>query len=293
MSCSRKHPRCPLTGSVIRMSVRVWAVALPAIWAASPASTQETCNLVPLDTGAVHACASGEGPVTVVLAAGAGQTSSTWSALVPDITSSARVVTFDRPGLGRSPPSRPPRTPTRIAHELHAVLEALGSPEQLVLVGHSMGGVHVLRYATLYPERVAGVLLLDTPSAGFEQRRLALLTPSERDSRRQMLEEGLARAPEGVRFEREGAQDDSEWDFAAFPDAIPITVIAADTQDFGDLGSQADHRLLWVEGSREWLSLSRHSRLVIAEGSGHMVHHERPEMVLDQVLTMVREVRGR
>ena len=270
-----------------RVKISIWALALPAVWLATSASAQEECRLVPLETGAVHACVFGEGPVTVVLAAGAGQTSGTWNALVPRLASSVRVVTFDRPGLGQSPPSRSPRTPTQIGRELHAVVKSLDLAGPLILVGHSIGGVHVLRYATMYPRQVAGLVILDTPPPGFERNRLVLLTPPEREERQRLLERGLANAPEVVRLEREGAHNLVEWDFSAFPGTVPVAVVVADSQDFGNLGSQAAHRRLWVEGSREWVGLSTSARLTIAEGSGHMVHHDRPEMVLSQVLAMI------
>jgi pimeloyl-ACP methyl ester carboxylesterase len=269
------------------VNTRTWFFALSATWLATSASAQEHCRLVPLQTGAVHACVVGRGDVTVVLAAGAGQTSRTWDDLVPRLSSSARVVTFDRPGLGRSPPGALARTPTRIAREVHEVINALAADGPLVLVGHSMGGVHVLRYATLYPERVRGVVILDTPPPGFEQSRLALLSESEREQRRRLLERGAAEAPEVVRLEREGAQGSAEWDFVDFPGSVPFAVLVADSQDFGTLGSQSAHRRLWIEGSREWLTLSRDSRLTVAEGSGHMVHHDRSDIVLGQVLAMI------
>jgi pimeloyl-ACP methyl ester carboxylesterase len=270
------------------VKIRAWAIALPAVCTASLATAHEECSLVRLETGAVHACTSGTGPVTVILAAGAGQTSRTWTPVKRSLASAARVVTFDRPGLGESPPGQSPRTPTQIARELRTVVEALNLTGPLALVGHSMGGLHVLRYATLYPEHVAGVVILDTPPPDFENRRLALLTSEEREERARVLRLGLADAPEAVRLEREGAQAASEWDFSAFPRTLPLDVVVADSQDFGDLGSAVAHRELWIEASREWLNLSVNARLTIADGSGHMVHHDRPRIVLGLVGAMIR-----
>ena len=217
--------------------------------------------------------------MTVVLAAGAGQTSRTWHGLVPELSAAARVVTFDRPGLGQSEPGAEPRTPTRIARELRSVLETLGVEGSLILVGHSMGGLHVLRYASLFPEGVAGVAILDSPPAGFEEERLELLTSSERAERVRLLENGSAQAPATVRLEREGASGAMEWDFSTFPREIPLVVVAADSQDFGDLGGAAAHRSLWVAKSQQWLGLSDRAELLVAEGSGHMVHHDRRALV--------------
>jgi pimeloyl-ACP methyl ester carboxylesterase len=151
-----------------------------------------------------------------------------------------------------------------------------------------MGGLHVLRYATLYPDNVTGVVILDTPPPGFEEGRLELLTAEEREERQRVLRLGLNSAPEAVRLEREGAQIASEWDFSAFPPTVPLEVVVADSQDFGDLGSPAAHRQLWLDASRQWLHLSVAARLTVAEGSGHMVHHDRPDVVLGLVAARVR-----
>ncbi len=286
------RPSPPQPFSKRRVTIGWWALVLVGSWVAGPASAQEECRFVTLETGAVHVCTEGAGPVTVVLAAGAGQTSRTWAPLRSSLAAGARVLTFDRPGLGESPPGEPPRTPTRIARELRAVVEALGLSGPLVLVGHSMGGVQVLRYATLYPEQVSGVVILDAPPPDFEERRLALLTSKEREARRQVLQVGLEGAPEAVRLEREGAQSPSEWDFSAFPPTLPLFVVVADSQDFGDLGSPEAHRQLWRDASREWLALSRSAHLTIADGSGHMVHHERPDIVLRAVRGMIAPGEG-
>jgi pimeloyl-ACP methyl ester carboxylesterase len=266
--------------------IRALALAVAPLWVAAPVFAQEECSLVTLATGTVHACTSGAGPVTVVLAAGAGQASRTWTSIRPSLTTSARVVTFDRPGLGQSLPGELPRTPTRIARELRTVVDSLGISGPLILVGHSMGGVHALRYATLFPEGVIGVVILDTPPPGFEERRLMLLSPEEREERQRLLRSGLVDAPETVRLEREGAQPSSEWDFSAFPHTLPLVVVVADSQDFGTLGSQTAHRQVWMDGSRSWLNLSSAARIVIAEGSGHMVHRDRPDIVLRAVAAL-------
>jgi pimeloyl-ACP methyl ester carboxylesterase len=82
--------------------------------AANSVSAQEHCRRVLVDGLGINACVSGEGPETVVLAAGAGQTSRTWGGLVPELSMTARVITFDRPGLGQSDRGLEPRTPTRM-----------------------------------------------------------------------------------------------------------------------------------------------------------------------------------
>jgi pimeloyl-ACP methyl ester carboxylesterase len=254
--------------------------------------TQEYCRRIPIDgRGVVNTCVSGEGPVTVVLAAGTGQDSRTWNSLVAELSMTARVITFDRPGLGQSDPGVEPRTPTRIARELRSLLEALGVEGSVVLVGHSMGGLHVLRYASLFPDGVVGVAMFDTPPAKFEEARRNLLTREERVERERLLEDGSSRAPPVVRQEREGAAGTTEWDFSTFPRGVPLTVLAADSQNFGDLGSATAHRELWISMSRQWVELSEDSEFVVAEGSGHMIHHDRRDLAVEAIQRLLR--RGR
>jgi pimeloyl-ACP methyl ester carboxylesterase len=123
-----------------------------------------------------------------------------------------------------------------------------------------MGGIHALRYADQYPETVAGVVLLDTPPAGFERQRMALLSAEEQGRRRAALEEGRSRAPGIVGRERDGASAE-RWSFERFPATRPLV--------------------------EQWLDLSDRGQLVIATGSGHMIHQERPGLVLDVIRMLV------
>lgn len=258
-----------------------WLVAC-----ASLAYGQERCG--PVGESSIHACLYGGGGPTIVLAAGAGQDSRTWDPLIEELIGIGRVVSFDRPGFGRSPKAEGPRTPTAIAHEIRDLLTFLGVSGPTVLVGHSMGGVHVLRYADLFPESVAGVVLLDTPPPDFERERMSLLSPEERERRLAALVEGRSRAPDVVGRERDGAASEP-WEFDRFPATKPLFVVIADSQNFGELGSQEAHRELWSRLSERWLDLSSRSELVVATGSGHMIHREHPQLVLDLIRRLVEE----
>jgi pimeloyl-ACP methyl ester carboxylesterase len=266
----------------VRRQVVLTGTALIA--AAGSAFGQERCDAV--GPHRIHTCVyAGEGP-TLVLAAGAGQDSRTWSPLLEPLRALGSVVTFDRPGLGRSPEVSGPRTPTLIARELRAALDELGVSGPVVLIGHSMGGVHALRYADLFPDDVAAVVLLDTPPPGFERDRLELLSAQEREDRRRALAEGRSRAAAVVGRERDGAAAE-RWAFDRFPAEVPLLVVVADHQDFGEVGSVEAHRDLWVRQSSQWLEMSMRAELVVAGGSGHMVHHDRPQLVVDAVARLV------
>ena len=271
-------------GRVLRQVVLVGTALIAA---AGSAFGQARCDAV--GPHRIHTCVyAGEGP-TLVLAAGAGQDSRTWSPLLEPLSALGSVVTFDRPGLGLSPDVNGPRTPTLIAWELREVLSWLGVSGPVVLIGHSMGGVHALRYADLFPEDVAAVVLLDTPPPGFERDRLGLLSAQEREDRRRALAEGRSRATAVVGRERDGAAAE-RWEFDRFPAEVPLFVVVADRQDFGAVRNVEAHRDLWVLRSSQWLEMSMSAELVVASGSGHMVHHDRPQLVVDVVARLIDRV---
>jgi pimeloyl-ACP methyl ester carboxylesterase len=71
------------------------------------------------------------------------------------------VVAYDRAGLGWSDPAPTPHDAHTSARDLHAALQAAGIPGPYVVAGHSYGGLVVRAFADLYPDEVAGMVLID------------------------------------------------------------------------------------------------------------------------------------
>ena len=103
----------------------------------------------------------GSGEPTVLFEAGIGATNLNWRHIQESIAQFTHTVSYDRGGLGWSSPCRTARTPGNIAPELHEMLRARGIKPPYILVGHSFGGLVMRRFALLYPEEVAGVVLVD------------------------------------------------------------------------------------------------------------------------------------
>ena len=72
-----------------------------------------------------------------------------------------RAVVYERPGYGWSEVADGERDIDTLAVELYKLLQSAGESGPYILVGHSFGANEVLRFAQLYPNKVAGIILLD------------------------------------------------------------------------------------------------------------------------------------
>jgi pimeloyl-ACP methyl ester carboxylesterase len=118
-------------------------------------------QLVNLGGRKVHVRRAGTSGPTVLLEAGLGSCSQDWEPVLPELARFARVIAYDRAGLGWSDAGPAPRTSPVIADELERLLGSLGEPGPFVLVGHSMGSFHVRAFAARRPDQVAAVVLVD------------------------------------------------------------------------------------------------------------------------------------
>jgi pimeloyl-ACP methyl ester carboxylesterase len=222
----------------------------------------------------LHIRITGEAGPTIVFESGQGNDSSTWRPVAGAVARFARVVVYDRAGLGKSLPLAHPTVPVTadaVAVSLHALLERAGVMPPFILVGHSLGGLYVQMYARRYPREVAGVVLIDSASvdAPPELKTRARLEPG---TAAYLEEEGVAASNEELRHA------------GPFPD-VPLTVIAA--TEHGPFFKSWEPLLMQLQ--RRLARLSPQGQLIVAHGSGHDIQADRPELVVSAIQSMVRE----
>jgi len=102
----------------------------------------------------------------------------------------ARVVLPDLRGFGESPTGDDEPSLDRMADDVAALLDRLGL-ERVVLGGLSMGGYVVMAFLRRHPERVSGVVLMDTKSGADPA--------AARENRLQVAEAVLEQGPRALR----------------------------------------------------------------------------------------------
>jgi pimeloyl-ACP methyl ester carboxylesterase len=264
------------------------AVSTAAIaTAAEPALAD---RIVDVDGAALHIRCGGErapGAPLVVLEAGAGNGADTWSNVQPSIASFARVCAYDRPTLVRGSPTRPPTpSPTAVVVTVDRLLAAAGEPPPYVLAGHSYGGMIVRLFAARFPNRVVGMILIDS-SHEDQTRRFAALDPSR------------SGPPPATAYE---AFDMDATSRALAADrwhaSIPLVVLtrAAPPQRAAPdsaAPSAAATYAVWLDLQKELATRSPRGEHVIAERSGHYIQNDEPQLVVGAVRRVVEAAMAR
>lgn len=97
----------------------------------------------------------------VVFQSGLGDDKSTWATVISQLPKSQAFFAYDRYGYGKSQATKSERNPCNIAREQHEILKAANVKPPYLLVGHSIGGLYEYVFALMYPQDVAGLILLD------------------------------------------------------------------------------------------------------------------------------------
>lgn len=105
----------------------------------------------------------GNGPV-VILIHGIASSSKSWSRLIPLISPLYRVIAIDLLGFGKSiAPANATFTLEEHVAALRHTIKSLKIRGKVTLIGHSLGGLIISRYAAIYRKEIAHVVLASPP----------------------------------------------------------------------------------------------------------------------------------
>ncbi len=261
---------------------------------------------------------SGRGSPIVVLVGGLRASADDWSisnkskpTVFSEVGKFTRVCACDRPGTpvgekpSRSDPVPQPSTAKDAVADLHALLSASGKAGPYVLVGHSYGGLIVRLYASTYPKDVSGLVLIDALSEGLQDAE----TPQQWAIQRKLIQnddpENLALYPALERID----VDRSCYQIRAAPalHPMPIVVLSADRPwgpqvpsmiAAGKLPADIPPDFGYVTDAAQKKAQERLAKLVPNEkhitntNSGHEIHKEQPQLVIDAIREVVEAVRS-
>lgn len=285
-------------------------------------------TLVHLDDYDLHLLCKGdvrEGFPVVILETALWGSYPEWYPVMNPISTVTKVCSYDRLGMGWSSPSDKPTRSVDVATDLHNLLERAGINVDVLLVGWSAGGMYVRKFYELYPDKVAGLVFVDSAHEQqyqtvtnfgtdlaliefcaavswsgigrlfnlFEPYVIESFSPSWIDEQLRLY--NRTSFCSGLLNERAGFESDLALNtqLVSLGD-LPLTVIRAGKalrlEDMGEGFNQADvdpHTHGWVRLNEEMAALSSNSVLVVAEHSGHGIPVEQPEIIVEAIKQML------
>lgn len=218
-----------------------------------------------------------------------------------------RLLQYDQRGHGRTERGEPGRaTVAQLAADLGAVIDATAPTGPVLLVGHALGGLAMLKLAqvrpALFDEHVVAVAFLSTPPRGLPPVALGMPTPASRTALltnwlvvRRMAPVKPGASPATLRYltrilaaaTKNAAIADFYPDLVAFDGQEGIVQLRRVRAVV--LCGDAD-RLIPAAHSQEMAKALADSELHILPEAGHVIGLERPQDVNGVLIGLVREV---
>jgi pimeloyl-ACP methyl ester carboxylesterase len=226
-------------------------------------------------------------PLTIVLETGGGATLASWGGLDSVLArrTHATVVAYERAGFGGSELGPPDLVPMTQVRQVAAALERLRAPSRRILIGQSYGGLMAVVHADLYRDQVAGVVLVDPMNSrfvdatgDFVHSTVPHITDPTTDSERAIAR--LVRTFGGLVAVARVAEPRIR---------APMVVITSSKS----MWNNREHEDRAWRASHEAIAAAAPGRrLVVAENSGHQIALDRPDTIIDAVVSLV-EIRNR
>ena len=156
--------------------VALLAAALPLFAQPSlPASFHATTVHSPAGAD-IFVRSGGHGPV-VVLIHGYAENSDSWAPLAADLMRDHTVIVPDLRGIGRSSIPATGYDKKTQAQDIRAVVTSLGF-DRTAVVSHDIGIMVAYAYASLFPDKVTKLVVMDAPLPGIDPWNQIIVSPA-------------------------------------------------------------------------------------------------------------------
>jgi pimeloyl-ACP methyl ester carboxylesterase len=280
---------------------------------AAPSEPTITTQMIDVGGRKLALYCAGQGSPTVVLEHGLGLEAGDFGDALAEISqnqksgepTSTRVCSYDRAGRGKSDPIAGIRTGEDFASDLDRLLAGADIDRPVVLVGHSIAGLHLRLFADRHPDDVAAMVLIDVVGPD-DARRFQKLLP--RDAGKDGPVVSQLRKDLAADLRPGHADNDERLDAATTCAQVrrtgtlgdlPLVVLTAGEKRFGRNWSEGElsdkqedqFQLAWEAIQRELPALSTNSVHIVVPNAGHIIWKDQPDVVWGAVRSAVKVAR--
>ncbi|WP_235852081.1 alpha/beta fold hydrolase [Niallia nealsonii] len=229
---------------------------------------------------------SGNGKPKIVLINGGSGPIEGWMKIITEISEFSSVFSYNRFGITGSDKPKEAQDGMTIVRTLREALTIVEFEPPFLLVGHSLGGLYANLYARLYPNEVEGVVFLESSHPKdlslneYQGKTIKAINKvftmfDSLSSHKQFNE---------VNFVKETVNQIHQID--SFPE-IPVYVITGGKEN---RMMPEEVRKKRLDNQLELLLLSRNSKHIVAEKSGHFPQLSEPDVVIDSIKNCIKQI---
>ena len=253
------------------------------------------------------------GQPLIVFESGAGTPMGNWERIWEGSAQLGPLIAYDRPGIGKSEPDEALPTIKNVADKLLKILAELKQEPPYLLVGHSLGGVFVRGFAVYYPEKLAGLVIIDPGDftetlenrkdyydfLGWEEAKIDQHIAGNIEKRKKRSKDApQSIKEEGMVLENLRNENFKEFHDHPLPDSIPVHILTGGRFDYP--------KHLWAEGVDEealfrsklkhrvarWTEVIQSVKkgmLFYSGDAGHFVHWDDPELAIASIKIALKD----
>ena len=290
------------------MEIKV-ILSICLLFLSSPSFSQERAIKIDGDTIWINTIGIAErekGQPLIVFESGFATPMDHWSRVLKGVSELGPLLTYDRPGIGKSEPDNELPTIKNVADKLLKILDHLSLEPPYLLVGHSLGGAYVRGFAVYHPEVLAGLVIIDPADftetqenkrdyydvLGWDDARIDQYLAEiqqKSEGRRESMPKSILE--EHLELENLRKTDFREITESPLPN-IPVHIITGGRFDMPKKfrSKEYDNEALFRSKMRHrvarWTDVIQSVKkgmLLYSGDAGHFVHYDDPQLVISSI----------
>ncbi len=230
----------------------------------------------------------GTGPQSVIFITGLGEPHTSFQQIQDSISTISSTLSYDRAGLGKSDYNGQKKDLVSMVNELFILVRKTKVPRPFILVGHSLGCQIAKEYAFRHPDDISGIIFLDP---GYDESKLKeKISDSIWKEREKMISKYTPVLNAAQKSEKDNLNESCrKADLIKRLPTVPISLYTATS--ISRFPASEEEFKVKKSTHEGWLKSLLAAKHILVNSSRHYIHVDEPQMVIDAIKTMIRNLK--